>query len=100
MPVDDVFAQGERERRATDSFIRAGTELEHSGVDFDAKLLTVGENVIEVYVCNTAANVYADYDHTKDWEPRFLALGYAKHTREFEKDSLSGGLFGPVKLEI
>ena len=60
-------------------------------------LLKVGENVLEIEVANTPANQFV---HTKNFE-RYDAseLGpYFECSIDFEKESLGGGLYGPIVL--
>ncbi|MBQ8250202.1 MAG: hypothetical protein IJY93_10060 [Clostridia bacterium] len=56
-------------------------------------------NTLEIRVTNTAANEYyftKSFDKWQDWQ-----IGpYPPISREFDKDSLESGLFGPVKLKF
>ena len=59
--------------------------------------LKAGENVLEIVVANTLANQFV---YTKNFD-RYdeTELGpYFEHSKTFEKESLGGGLFGPVVL--
>ena len=60
-------------------------------------LLRVGENVLEIVIANTAANQFVYTENFKRYKPEELGP-YFEISKEFEKDSLGGGLFGPVVL--
>lgn len=55
------------------------------------------ENTLEVRVSNTAANEFYFTDKFDKYEPWKLT-SYHKITQSFHKESLKGGLFGPVRL--
>ena len=59
--------------------------------------LLAGENLLEIIVANTAANQFV---YTKNFEQyKAEELGpYFELSKTFEKESLGGGLFGPVVL--
>lgn len=56
-----------------------------------------GENIVRVYVTNTLANQYIHNRAYERWTPAQLGP-YHPRALEFERDSLSSGLFGPVRL--
>ena len=60
-------------------------------------VLRVGENVLEIVIANTAANQFVYTENFKRYKPEELGP-YFEISKEFEKDSLGGGLFGPVVL--
>ncbi len=72
-------------------------------VDITGKLKT-GINTLEIIVTNTLANALLDPKVEQDWYSRTgpgwptSGLAYDKLARKFERDSLSSGLFGPVKI--
>jgi hypothetical protein len=56
------------------------------------------ENVLEIRVTNTVANeVY--YTKSFDKWAKWQVATYSNIGSEFDKDSLDGGIFGPVKLK-
>ncbi len=55
-------------------------------------------NTLEITVANTAANQYYYTDTFGKWAGWQIA-GYYHTAKEFDRDSLSGGLFGPVKIQ-
>ncbi|MGI6335920.1 MAG: glycosyl hydrolase [Eubacteriales bacterium] len=55
------------------------------------------ENTLHIRVSNTAANAYVTHDFTKDYEPWQIGP-YDAIERQFEKDSMPSGLYGPVTL--
>ncbi len=63
--------------------------------------LRKGRNTLEVAVSNTLANAIADPKVLRRWSERFKPPSpYEDRQREFEKDSLSSGLIGPVKIRF
>jgi len=57
------------------------------------------DNTLEVRVTNTGANEYYYTKSFDKWQPWQLTT-YAKTQNLFHKDSLSGGLCGPVKIKF
>ena len=52
-----------------------------------------------ITVTNTSANWYAHTDYFDKWETRELSP-YFEIERKSAKDSVNGGLYGPVKLRL
>ena len=76
---------------------------------FDIELtgrLKAGENLLEIIVTNTLANALLDPKVEKNWysktSPGWPSNGlvYDKLSRNFEKDSLPSGLYGPVRIVL
>ena len=55
------------------------------------------ENLLEVVVTNTSANWYLHTDYFDKWSIKELSP-YFKTELEYAKDSVSGGLYGPVVI--
>ncbi len=68
--------------------------------------LKPGKNELRIVVTNTLANALLDPKVEKDWYsktgPGWPSNGvmYDKFSRNFEKDSLPSGLFGPVRIVV
>ncbi|MEA4823286.1 MAG: glycosyl hydrolase [Clostridiaceae bacterium] len=54
-------------------------------------------NILTVRVSNTMANAYAGCDFTQ-WHPAWTLGPYHAIERDFERESLASGLFGPVRI--
>jgi hypothetical protein len=63
-------------------------------------MIQVGKNIIRITVSNTLANALHDPEIIEYWKNKEIdwPLGYDSMTREFEPDSFSSGLFGPVRI--
>ena len=61
--------------------------------------LNKGKNVLEVKVTNTLANAISPDRVRKFWDSCFDQVSpYEELQRNFERDSIESGLYGPVKL--
>jgi hypothetical protein len=68
-------------------------------VSFDSGLIPKsGKFILEIEVANTAANRIVSYPDFDKWPKEELGGNYHKITIEAEKESLDGGLYGPVVL--
>ncbi len=65
----------------------------------DGKNFKKGTNTIEITVSNTAANQFVYTTADKFFEPKEIGP-YHERAKEFEKESLGGGLYGPVTLKF
>ena len=63
------------------------------------KGLLTQENKLKIVVTNTSANWYLHTDYFDGWSEEELSPYFAGE-REYAKDSVSGGLYGPVVLYI
>ena len=59
--------------------------------------LLVKENKLKIVVTNTSANWYTHTDYFDKWSTRELSP-YFETELDYAKDSVSGGLYGPVVL--
>jgi hypothetical protein len=66
---------------------------------FDIQLKK-GVNHISLQVSNTFANALSSEKLLEEWQEKYKILEYEKTQRNFEKDSLSSGLLGPVNIFI
>ena len=57
------------------------------------------ENTLEIRVSNTPANEYVHTRSFQKWNDWQLTP-YHSMEQEFHKDSLFGGLYGPVKIKF
>lgn len=64
-----------------------------------ADKFTKGSNLIEITVSNTAANQFVLSGADKLFEPKEVGP-YNERSKEFEKENLDGGLYGPVTLKF
>ena len=64
----------------------------------DAKKLK-DENDLEIRVSNTPANEYNHTDSFKKW-PAWMMTAYWNRNNIFQKDTESGGLYGPVTIKF
>ena len=55
------------------------------------------ENKLKIVVTNTSANWYVNTDYFDKWKKEELSP-YFESESEFAKESVSGGLYGPVKI--
>ena len=55
------------------------------------------ENKLKIVVTNTSANWYVNTDYFDKWKKEELSPYFEAET-EFAKESVSGGLYGPVKI--
>lgn len=58
-----------------------------------------GSNLIEITVSNTAANQFVLSGADRFFEPKEIGP-YNDRSKEFEKESLDGGLYGPVTVKF
>ncbi len=65
----------------------------------DGENFTKGSNLIEITVSNTAANQFVLSGADKLFEPKEIGP-YNERSKEFEKESLDGGLYGPVTVKF
>ena len=73
------------------SCIRAAVQPENSS------RLAKKENELKIVVTNTSANWYVNTDYFDEWKTEELSP-YFDTELEYAKDSVSGGLYGPVVL--
>lgn len=60
-------------------------------------MLKTGKNTLEIVVANTAANQFVFTKNFDDYSMRELG-SYHEQSKQFEKETLGGGLYGPVEL--
>ena len=65
----------------------------------DGEKFKKGSNLIEITVSNTAANQFVLSGTDKLFEPKEIGP-YNERSKEFEKENLDGGLYGPVTLKF
>lgn len=62
-----------------------------------AELFAEGENILEISVANTAANQFVLSNADSFFEEKEVGC-YHSTAKEFEKDFVDGGLYGPISL--
>ena len=55
------------------------------------------DNKLKIVVTNTSANWYIHTDYFDKWKKEELS-SYFEAELEFAKDSVSGGLYGPIEI--